>query len=118
MRSVAELLAARCGPLEGHAAMTPAQVAAQLAVLPGWSLRDGAIASTYRFGNYYQTIAFVNALAFMVHAEDHHPDLAVGYDRCEARFSTHSVGGISVNDFICAAKADAIYAQRYGDAAA
>ncbi len=53
-------------------------------------------------------MAFVNALAWIAHTEDHHPDLQVGYYRCTVRFSTHSVGGISVNDFICAAKADAL----------
>jgi 4a-hydroxytetrahydrobiopterin dehydratase len=92
--------------------MPEAEVAAQLSVLPEWKLVDGAIARTFRFPNYHETIAFVNALAWVVHGEDHHPDLAVGYDRCEVRFSTHSVGGISENDFICAAKADAIHAQR------
>ena len=93
-------------------------MAAQLAVLPDWTRADGAIARTFRFRNYHETIAFVNALAAVVHAEDHHPDLIVGYDRCEVRFSTHSVGGISDNDFICAAKADAIYAQRAASASA
>lgn len=104
----AELLAAHCRPLEGHAAMGEAEVGAQLAALPGWQLHGGAIERTFRFGDYYETIAFVNALAFVVHREDHHPDLAVSYDRCTVRFSTHSVGGISVNDFICAARADAL----------
>jgi len=50
----------------------------------------------------------VNALAWICHTEDHHPELAVSYSRCVVRFSTRSVGGISVNDFICAAKADAL----------
>jgi len=53
-------------------------------------------------------MAFVNALAFMAHREDHHPDLGVHYDRCVVRYSTHDVGGLSENDFICAAKADAL----------
>ncbi len=117
MKTLAELLAARCRPLEGHAAMSDAEAHAQLAALPEWTLAGGAIARTYRFADYYETIAFVNALAYMVHAEDHHPDLAVGYNRCEVRFSTHSVGGLSDNDFICAARADAIFAQSYGPAA-
>ena len=55
-------------------------------------------------------MAFVDALAWMCHVEDHHPDLAVRFDHCVVRFSTHSAGGISVNDFICAAKADALVA--------
>lgn len=118
MRTAAELLAARCRPLEGDAAMGSGRVTAQLSVLPQWRLVDDAIGRTYRFADYFETIAFVNALAWMVHREDHHPDLRVGYDRCEVRFRTHSAGGITENDFICAAKADAIFDQRYGSVAA
>ncbi len=98
--------------------MPEAAIGTQLQALPQWRLNDGAISRTYRFADYYQTLAFVNALAFMVHREDHHPDLVVGYNRCEVRFSTHSVAGISENDFICAAKADAIFDHGYGAARA
>jgi 4a-hydroxytetrahydrobiopterin dehydratase len=108
--TLTELLAARCRPLEGSAAMDPASVQTQLAALPQWRHSQGALERSYGFANYYQTIAFVNALAWMIHAEDHHPDLAVSYNRCTVRFNTHSVGGISLNDFVCAAKADAAYA--------
>ena len=112
MRTLAQLLAGRSRPLEGHAALSDADVAQQLKVLPEWQLVDASIARTYRFENYYQTIAFVNALAWVVHAEDHHPDLQVSFNRCEVRFNTHSVKGISETDFVCAAKADAVYAQQ------
>jgi 4a-hydroxytetrahydrobiopterin dehydratase len=115
-KSREDLLAARSRPVVS--ALGASEVAGQLAVLPEWRLVGGAIARTYSFANYYETIAFVNALAYVVHAEDHHPDLAVGYNRCEVRFSTHSVGGLSDNDFICAAKADALYAQRAASPAA
>ena len=111
MKNLAELLAARSRAL-ASGAMTDLEADAQLAVLPDWKRTDGAIARTFRFADYYETIAFVNALAYVAHAEDHHPDLAVAYNRCEVRFSTHSVGGLSENDFICAAKVDAVYAQR------
>ncbi|HEX5638651.1 MAG TPA: 4a-hydroxytetrahydrobiopterin dehydratase [Burkholderiaceae bacterium] len=111
MQTAEQLREARCRPLAAGA-MTGAEVAAQLQALSGWSLERGALARTFRFSGYHETIAFVNALAWVAHAEDHHPDLAVGYDRCEVRYTTHSVGGISVNDFICAAKVDALYAQR------
>jgi 4a-hydroxytetrahydrobiopterin dehydratase len=67
-----------------------------------------SIEKTYAFDDYHRTLAFVNALAWIVHAEDHHPELRVGYGRCVVRFDTHSVGGISINDFICAAKVDAL----------
>lgn len=62
----------------------------------------------FHFKNYYQTMAFVNAIAWMAHAEDHHPDLVVGYNHCLVRYSTHAINGLSENDFICAAKVDAI----------
>ena len=75
-----------------------------------WSIEDGgkSIQRSFRFKNYYETIAFVNALAWIAHLEDHHPDLEVGYNRCRVRYGTHSVGGLSENDFICAAKLDAL----------
>jgi 4a-hydroxytetrahydrobiopterin dehydratase len=110
MHTRAELLSMSCRPLEGEAAIGAAAVQAQLAAVPDWALREGSLVREYRFADYYETIAFVNALAWVVHREDHHPDLLVGYNRCEVRFNTHSVGGISLNDFICAAKADALAA--------
>ncbi len=75
-----------------------------------WSVDDRGVTiqRSFRFKNYYQTIAFVNALAWVAHHEDHHPDLEVGYNRCVVRYSTHSVGGLSENDFICASRIDAL----------
>ena len=67
-----------------------------------------ALQRSFTFKNYYQTMAFVNALAWIAHQEDHHPDLEVSYNRCVVHYSTHSIGGISENDFICAAKLDAL----------
>jgi 4a-hydroxytetrahydrobiopterin dehydratase len=80
--------------------------------VPGWSLEAGgkAIAKTYSFKNYYETMAFVNATAWISHAEDHHPDLEVGYNKCKVTYSTHSVGGLSENDFVCAAKVEELLA--------
>ena len=103
-----QLLARRCRALETERAYSSAEIEAQLAELPGWSLRAEAIERSYAFRDYHETIAFVNALAWIVHAEDHHPELTVTYNRCTVRYHTHSVGGISVNDFICAAKLDAL----------
>jgi 4a-hydroxytetrahydrobiopterin dehydratase len=98
----------RCRALEGHAAMSMAEVEAHLAQVAGWALVDGAIEKRFDFADFHRTMAFVNALAWVAHVEDHHPDLAVGYNRCSVRYATHSVGGISLNDFICAAKVDAL----------
>jgi len=102
------LAARRCQPLKGSEHRLAAEaVKEHLAVLDGWELvEDGAaIRKTFRFPDYYKTMAFVNALAYIAHAEDHHPDLGVHYDRAVVRYSTHDVGGLSENDFICAAKA-------------
>lgn len=92
-------------------AMTPTEVATALSGLEGWTL-DGtgeqvAIQKTFRFPDYFQTIAFVNAVAFVAHVADHHPDLTVGYSRCTVRFNTHDVQGLSATDFECAAKVEA-----------
>ena len=88
--------------------MAAAEISAELSRIAGWALVDGAIQKRYDFADYHHTMAFVNAVAWVAHVEDHHPDLAVSYNRCTVRFSTHSVGGISVNDFICAARVDAL----------
>jgi 4a-hydroxytetrahydrobiopterin dehydratase len=104
----ADLKTLRCKPLDGQAAMADDQIRKHLAQVPGWALANGAIEKSYKFADYHRTMAFVNAVAWIAHAEDHHPDLAVSYGRCTVRFNTHSVGGISINDFICAAKVDAL----------
>ena len=99
-----------CVALEGSQSLSTADITAQLSALPNWQHMAGFIVCSYKFANYYETLAFVNALAFVVHREDHHPEITLTYNRCEVKFNTHSVNGISQNDFICAAKADAIFA--------
>ena len=96
-------------------ALTDAEIKEHLAAVDNWALQDGKIVKTFVFKNYYETLAFVNAIAWVIHADDHHPELIVTYNRCVVRFDTHSVnsgkGGISENDFISAAKVDAIFQQ-------
>lgn len=105
-----ELTAKRCRPCEGGVApLDAAQVEQLLGKLKGWALEDGRLAKRYRFRNYHETMAFVNALAWISHREDHHPDLEVGYDQCRVTYITHAIGGLSENDFICAAKCDALF---------
>jgi len=105
---MSNLLHQRCQAISGGAPMSDAAVRDHLAQVSGWHQSNGAIEKTFAFRNYHETISFVNALAWIANTEDHHPELAVSYNRCVVRFSTHSIGGISVNDFICAAKADAL----------
>lgn len=98
----------RCQPLEGQPPLAPAEVAAHLAQAPGWTVVGEAIQRRFDFPDYHRTLAFVNALAWVAHVEDHHPDLQVSYGSCTVRYHTHSVQGLSINDFICAAKVDAL----------
>lgn len=90
--------------------VAPEEVTQLLATLPGYEadLRVGSISKTYEFEDFYETMAFVNAVAFIAHVEDHHPDLVVSYRRCSVTYSTHAIGGLSENDFICAAKIEAL----------
>lgn len=103
-----------CQPRKGAKdALNGAAVKQHLADLDSWKTADkgGAIQKVFEFKNYYHTMAFVNAIAWIAHREDHHPDLEVGYSKCRVRYSTHDVGGLSLNDFISAAKVDHLLAK-------
>ena len=105
-----ELARKKCLPCEGGVApLTDDQIRPLLKGLAGWSREGNAIVKTYRFANYHETMAFVNATAWVSHREDHHPDLAVGWGQCTVTYWTHAIGGLSENDFICAAKIDALF---------
>jgi 4a-hydroxytetrahydrobiopterin dehydratase len=110
MDTVCDLTDKHCKPCEGGTPpLTEKEARELLKQLEGWELSDNRISKTFAFKNYYQTIAFVNAVAWMTHREDHHPDMTVGYSKCRVEYSTHAVGGLSDNDFICAAKVDALF---------
>lgn len=115
MPSTPELLARKCHPTEQ--ALADTDVAAFLTAVPEWHLDGQHIVRTYLFKNYYETLSFINAIAYVIHAEDHHPEITLTYKQCTIRFDTHTVnagrGGLSENDFICAAKVDAIYQQSF-----
>ena len=95
-------------------ALSPTEVVTRLANATGWQLAGNgaevAIEKTFRFANYHETLAFVNAVAFIAHTQDHHPELTVGYNRCVVRWNTHDVGGLSDTDFACAERVDALLA--------
>jgi 4a-hydroxytetrahydrobiopterin dehydratase len=106
-----DLAAKRCKPCEGGTSpLGKEEVERYLISLAGWEYIDASIVKRFEFKNYYQTMAFVNAVAWIAHSEDHHPELEVSYRVCRIRFSTHAVGGVSENDFICAAKVEALVA--------
>ncbi|MEQ1663065.1 MAG: 4a-hydroxytetrahydrobiopterin dehydratase [Thiobacillus sp.] len=100
-----------CAPCEGGAPLSDEQVGPLLSNLTGWQRNGNAIRREFKFKDHYQTQAFTNAVMWVSHREDHHPRLVIGYNTVEVEYSTHSVGGLSQNDFICAAKLDRLFAQ-------
>lgn len=108
--TVCDLTKGKCKPCEGGVPpLTDPEAAEMMQQLSGWHRSGNAIVKEYRFANYHETMAFVNAAAWVSHREDHHPDLAVGYNKCTVTYMTHAIGGLSENDFICAAKIDALF---------
>lgn len=97
-----------CVPLANQPPMDRTAIETHLALVDGWHFHDGAIERTFTFADYHRTMAFANAVAWVAHSQDHHPQMLVEYNRCTVRFDTHSVGGVSINDFICAARLDAL----------
>ncbi len=102
------LASMRCRP--GAPRLNADELAAHLETLPGWTQNGDRIEKTFRFANYYETMAFVNAIAWLAHREDHHPDLGVHYNRCAVVYSTHDAGGVTLNDVVCAAKIERLSA--------
>jgi 4a-hydroxytetrahydrobiopterin dehydratase len=107
-----DLAQRRCEPCEGGVAPLTRAAADELLLRldPGWTLdeRAASLQREFTFRDFYRTMSFVNAVAHVANIEDHHPDLEVGYNLCRVRYSTHAIGGLSENDFICAAKLDQI----------
>ncbi len=108
---MSELTQKTCKVCEGGVEpLTPSHAQALLAQIPEWKLtgKGDYLERDFKFKNYYQTMAFVNAVAWISHREDHHPDLNVYYNHCVVRYTTHAINGLSENDFICAAKINAV----------
>ena len=101
----------KCVPCEGGITpLTKNQAEMYLKDCNGWQPNENytGIEKNFCFKGYYKTIAFVNAIAWIAQAEGHHPDLEVSYNCCKVKFTTHAVNGLTENDFICAAKIDAL----------
>jgi 4a-hydroxytetrahydrobiopterin dehydratase len=108
---MSELAQKRCIPCEGGKALEKSKAEALHQQLdPRWKSIDGGkkIEAVFEFKNYFRTLAFVNAAAYVAINEDHHPDIAFGYKTATVTFWTHAVNGLSENDFICAAKLDGL----------
>ncbi len=107
MEAICNLNEKSCSPCEGGTSpLSREEIDRLLQNLEGWVQADGEISKSFLFKNYYETIAFVNAVAWIAHRENHHPDLEVGYRQCRVRYTTHAIGGLSENDLICAAKVE------------
>jgi 4a-hydroxytetrahydrobiopterin dehydratase len=109
-----ELTKIRCVGCEGGIpALNENEIKQFLTKLNSWIVSNDqrSISKQFSFKNFYHTMAFVNAIAWMAHQENHHPDLEVGYNYCNIKYTTHAVNGLTQNDFICAAKVDAIIAE-------
>lgn len=96
--------------VRGARRLADAALAEQIAALPGWSHVADRIAKTYRFAGWHETMAFVNAVAWIAERADHHPDLSVHFNRCVVSYSTHDAGGITQNDLVCAARVERLFA--------
>src|SRR5258708_23988837 len=105
---LAALLSLECRP--GAQRLSPDELTSGQKALPGWDCADNRLTKTFSFANYYETMAFVNAVAYIAHRQDHHPDLAVHYNRVAVDYSTHDAAGVTLNDCICAAKVEALAA--------
>jgi 4a-hydroxytetrahydrobiopterin dehydratase len=106
---IIDLTTRRCRPCEGDTPpLQQDEVEGYLDALPGWELTDNQIARKFEFKNFHQTMAFVNAVAWIAHSENHHPDMEISYRFCTVRYTTHAIGGLSENDFICAARVSAL----------
>lgn len=111
-RLKSRLLAAHCEPkAKGTPPLVGSELDAHLALLPGWTVTEddpNTIAASFTFANFHETMAFVNAVAWIAHDQDHHPDLQISYKHCRVRYRTHSIGGLSDNDVICALRINAL----------
>lgn len=110
MNSLAPALAAEHCTSASATLLTAQEATELLTALPGWAIESNTIRKSYRFPSYARTIGFINLVAWVAEAEDHHPDLTVGYGEVRVSFSTHHAGGLTRKDFICAARLDAVLA--------
>ena len=111
MTTQSDLATKKCQACEGGACKLSHEAAGDLLKqVPGWSIANNELRRTFKFKNYYESTAFVNATAWISHRENHHPDIELGYNQVTMRYSTHSAGGLTESDFICAAKINALTA--------
>ena len=104
----ARLAGMTCRPTRGEEPLPARDVDACLSALPGWSVEGATLHKRFPFDDYARILAFANAVGCMAIEQDHHPEIRITHASCIVRWSTHDVGGLSINDFICAARTDAL----------
>lgn len=110
MDPICDLTQKHCKPCEGGVPpLSDAEIRHILKSLNGWEYKNGVITKAFKFKDHYQVVAFINAIAWISHKENHHPDIQLGYNSCEVAYKTHAIHGISENDGICAAKVDSLF---------
>jgi 4a-hydroxytetrahydrobiopterin dehydratase len=112
MNTVCDLTDKKCVPCEGGVPTLSREEAVNfLKEVPDWQLADDAksISRRFEFKGFYKCMAFINAMAWVANSENHHPDFSAGYNYCDVTFTTHAIDGLSENDFICAAKLNALF---------
>jgi len=97
-----------CNVKHAQSPISEAELATLLASLPGWEIQGQSVVKDFEFIDFFETMAFVNALAWIAHQEEHHPDLSVHYNRVKVAWSTHDAGQLTLNDLICAAKCETL----------
>ena len=111
MPVVCDLTERHCVPCEGGVEpMSRERAETLLAQVPGWALGDDGkmISRKFEFKGFFRTMSFINAMAWVVNQQGHHPDFSAGYNYCNVGFTTHAIDGLSDNDFICAARVNAL----------
>lgn len=110
MAQECDLARKSCIPCEdGANTLVESEIAALLAQLDGWAHEGAVISKTYRFKDHYHAMSFVNAVAWVSHRQNHHPEIHLAYKQCRVEYTTHACAALSENDFICAAKIDALF---------
>ncbi len=113
MKKVKKLIKKQCMPCEGGIPpLNDEEINSMLKGISEWVIENGEVKKlcrTFQFENYYQNIAFINAVVWIAHQEDHHPYLEIEYGQCTVKYWTHAIAGLSENDFICASKINAIH---------
>jgi len=102
-----KLIEQKCKPIQPNTPPLGSKEAESLVLeIPSWTLGEKEIRREFRFRDFREAMRFTNDVAAIVNEQDHHPDILISYNKVKLTFSTHKINGLSMNDFIMAAKID------------